>query len=331
MRNATAQAIITMVLGAAAAVASGDSRVAGAGMMGGAGLAQQSLLQYSVAQESSADQAGLGFLDKTCQSARGLLRFFRILQEEELLSAVRQDPYLRTHPLTRQRMDVVEQHVEHARCSNRPDTPEAIEQHARMKAKLSAFLDPPGTTLARYKESDRSVAARYARAIAYYRQPDLKKALSLIDELLREEPKNPYFHELKGQMLFENGKIAESVAPYEEAVRLAPASALLRIGLASSLIETNDPAQTKRAIGQLNEALRSEDRNGHAWHLLAVAEGRGGDIGMSALALAEEAMTHGDKKTARQQATRATRLLQPGTPGRMRAEDLKRDAAREDD
>jgi predicted Zn-dependent protease len=328
MRNATAQAIIAMVLGAAAAVASGDGRVAGAGMLGGTGLAQQSMLQYSVTQEASADQAGLSFLDKTCQSARGLLRFFRILQEQELLSAVRQDPYLRTHPLTRQRMDIVEQHVQRSHCSDRPDTPEAIEQHARMKAKLAAFLDPPGTTLAHYKEADGSVAARYARAIAYYRQPDLKKALPAIDGLIRDEPKNPYFRELKGQMLFENGKIAESVAPYEEAVRLMPTAALLRIGLASSLIESNDPAQNKRAIAQLNEALRTEDRNGHAWHLLAVAEGRDGDIGMSALALAEESMVRGDKKTARQQAVRATQLLSVGTPARMRAEDLKRDAAR---
>jgi predicted Zn-dependent protease len=289
------------------------------------------MLQYSVTQEAAADQAGLSFLDRTCQSARGLLRFFRILQEQELLSAVRQDPYLRTHPLTRQRMDVVEQHVQHSRCSDKPDSPEAIEQHARMKAKLAAFLDPPGTTLAHFKESDGSVAARYARAIAYYRQPDLKKALPLIDGLIRDEPKNPYFRELKGQMLFENGRIAESVPPYEEAVRLKPSSALLRIGLASSLIETNDPEKNKRAITQLNDALRAEDQNGHAWHLLAVAEGRDGDIGMSALALAEEAMARGDRRTARQQATRATQLLQAGTPARMRAEDLKRDAARKDD
>jgi predicted Zn-dependent protease len=331
MRNATAQAIIAMVLGAAAAVASGNGQVAGAGMLGGAGLAQQSMLHYSVTQEAAADQAGLSFLDRTCQSARGLLRFFRILQEQELMSAVRQDPYLRTHPLTRQRMEIVEQHVERSRCSDRQDSPEAIERHARMKAKLAAFLDPPGTTLAHFKESDGSVAARYARAIAYYRQPDLKKALPLIDGLIRDEPKNPYFQELKGQMLFENGRIADSVAPYEEAVRLKPSSALLRIGLASSLIESNDPTKNKRAITQLNEALRVEDDNGHGWHLLAVAEGRDGDIGMSALALAEEAMARGDRKTARQQATRATQLLQVGTPGRMRAEDLKRDAARKDD
>ena len=331
LRNASAQAIIATVLGAAAAIASGDGRVAGAAMAGGAGLAQQTILQYSVTQESAADQAGLSFLDKTCQSARGLLEFFRILQEHELLSAVRQDPYLRTHPLTRQRTDYVEQHVARSRCNDRPDTPEAVEQHRRMKAKLAAFLDPPSQTLARFKESDTSVAARYARAIAYYRMPDLRKAVAAIDELIRAEPKNAYFHELKGQMLFENGKIAESVAPYEEAVRLLPSAALLRIGLAGSLVETNDAQQNKRAIAQLNEALRVEEKDARAWHLLAVAQGRDGNLGMSALALAEEAMARGDKKTARQQAIRATQQLPSGSPARMRAEDLKRDASRKDD
>jgi predicted Zn-dependent protease len=330
LRNATIQGIIAMVLGAAAAAAAGGQGAGGV-ILGGSGVMQRSFLQYSVEQEAKADQAGLGFLDATGQSSKGLLEFFRILENEDLLSPARQDPYLRTHPLTRQRIEYVQEHVNHSRFTSVPDKPEFIEMHKRMVAKLTGFLGSPGQTLAQYKESDTSVAARYARAVAYYRMPNIPKALPLIDGLIAQEPKNAYFHEFKGQMLFENGKVAEAVAPYEEAVRLQPDSALLRTELGQVQIEAGDPALNKRALANLNEGVRLEPDNGSAWRFLAVAYGRQDDIGMAALALAEEALTQGDKKLAVQQATRATQILKAGTPARLRAEDLKRLARRNDD
>jgi predicted Zn-dependent protease len=328
MRNATIEGIIAMVLGAgASALAKGQGA---GGVLGGAGgVAQRSFLQYSVEQEAKADQAGLSFLDATGQSSKGLLDFFRILEGEELLSAVRQDPYLRTHPLTQQRVNYVAEHVANSRFSDAADKPDFVELHKRMIAKLTGFLNPV-QALAKYKESDGSVAARYARAVAYYRAPNLAKAVPLIDQLIREEPGNPYFAELKGQMLFEGGKVAEALPPYEDAVRLKPVSALLRTELGQVQIESGDPALIKPALANLNEAVRKEPDNTTAWHFLAVAHGRDDDIGMAALALAEEAMTIGDRKTAEQQAIRATQILKPGTPGRLRAEDLKQLARRKE-
>src|ERR1700676_2884654 len=139
-----------------------------------------------MAQEGTADHAALNFLDRTCQSARGLLKFFEILQSSEMLSGDRQDQWARTHPLTAQRLEYVADHVERARCSNAPDPPESIELLRRIKVKLHAFLDPPSKTLAAYPETDSSVLARYARAIAYYRMPNLDKALPAVDGLIGE-------------------------------------------------------------------------------------------------------------------------------------------------
>jgi predicted Zn-dependent protease len=322
LRNATIKGIIAMVLGAGiGAAAHGEG--AGGLIAGGAGVAQRSFLTYSVEQEARADQAALGFLDRTQQSSKGLLDFFRTLETEELLSAIRQDPYLRTHPLTSQRIQYVAEHVAQSPFTKAADRPEFVEMHRRMLAKLNGFLNPPGQTLAQYKESDPAVAARYARAMALYRIPDLKRALPTIDALIRDEPTNPWFHELKGQMLFENGKVAEAIAPYAEAVRLQPDSALLRVELAQVQIESNKPELTRSAIANLNEAVRYEDENATAWHFLAIGYGRENDLGMSSLALAEEAMTTGDRALAVQQAKRATQLLKAGTPARQRAEDLR--------
>lgn len=327
LRNATAQMIIAMVLGAAAAAAGGGN-AAGGVIAGGATLGQRSFLAYSVAQESAADQAALTYLERTGQSAQGLADFLRILAEQDLLSPARQDPYLRTHPLTRSRIESVEAFLQRSQHAKATDPPALVAAHHRMQAKLHGFLDPPGKTFGRYKESDRSVAARYARAIAYYRLPDLPKALALIDGLIAEEPENPWFHELKGQMLFENGRLREALPSYERALQLRPDVALLRVELARVQLELNDPALNKTALAYLNDAIRREDRNGTAWRLLAVAYGRENNIGMSALSLAEGAMISGDRKLAIQQATRAAQLLPPGSPARLRAEDIKEAATR---
>ena len=170
-----------------------------------------------------------------------------------------------------------------------------------------------------YPESDTSELARYARAIAYYRIPELDKAVPEIDGLIRDFPENPYYRELKGQMLFENGRIREAIAPYEDAVRLAPSAALLRISLAQVYIETGDPALNKRAIAYLNDASREEGRDSEVWHFLAVAYGRDNQIGMAALSLAEEALADGKKTDAMQQANRAKQLLPRNTAEPTRA------------
>jgi predicted Zn-dependent protease len=328
LRNATIQSIIAMVAGAAAAVASHDPGAGTAAVLGGQGVAQRSFFQFSITQEASADQAGLAFLDRTGQSARGLLQFFEILQQQELLSGARQDPYLRTHPLTAQRVDYLREHVRRSRFADAKDPPEWIELHKRMKAKLAAFLQPPAQTLEALKADDNTLATRYARAIAHYRIPDLKKALPEIDALIKDNPGDPYFRELKGQMLFENGRIGEAIAPYEEAVKLRPENALLRIELAQVELESNEAALVPKALAHLNDAIRFEDRNPDSWHFLAIAYGRGNNIGMMALALAEEGIANGDFTQARQQAARALKLLPPG-PAKQRALDLQGEAKRE--
>jgi len=325
VRNAGIEGIIAMVLGAAATVAAKGSG-GGAAMLPAEGVAERAYLQYSVTQEASADQAALTFLDRSGQSSRGLLEFFQVLQGEELLAGVRQDPYLRSHPLTSQRIEYVRNHVEHSRFSDVPDSQTNIDLFKRIKVKLDAFISPPSSTLSAYPEKDQSVLARYARAIAYYRVPQLDKALPIIDGLIRDFPKDPYFRELKGQMLFENGRISDAIPPYEEAVRLAPGAPLLRLSLAQTYVESNDPKLNKRAIAYLNDALRTEDKETGAWRMLATAYGRDNQMGMAALALAEEGLSAGKKKVAQQQAVRAKALLPKNSSAYNRAENIHREA-----
>jgi predicted Zn-dependent protease len=329
MRNAGIEGLIFTALGAAAA-ALGPGDASGAAMLGGVGVAQRAYARFSVTQEATADHAALRYLDATHQSARGLLQFFEKLETDNMLTGAYQDPYLRDHPLTEERIDYVRAHVLRSPYSNAPDPPAFIAMLKRIKAKLAAFVEPPSQILARYPQQNQSIVARYARAIAYYRIPQLDRALAIVDRLIRDYPGDPYFRELKGQMLFENGHIHDAVAPYEAAVRLAPNAPLLRIALSQVYIESHDPALNKRAIAYLDDALRSEDQDPMGWHLLATAYGRNHQIGMAALALAEEGLAAGNKRDAVGEAKRAQHLLPKSSAGFMRAIEVEREAGQLD-
>jgi predicted Zn-dependent protease len=327
MKNASVETIIATVAAFGAALAGGN----GAPMIAAAGVGQRAYMSFSVGQEATADHAAMNYLDRSGQSARGLLKFFEILQADEPLTGEPTDPWARTHPLTSERIDYIRHHVETSRFSNVPDPPEFVTLLKRVQVKLHAFLDDPSVTLRAYPESDQSQDARYARAIAYYRIPKLDKALPTVDGLIHDFPTNPYYRELKGQMLFENGRIRDAIAPYEEAVKLAPQAALLRISLAQAYIESGDPALNKRAIAYLNNAAQAEAREGTMWRLLATAYGRDNQLGMAALSLAEEALADGKKKDAQQQAQRAKQNLPRSTASYARAEEIQREAKDLDD
>ncbi len=322
MRNASAQAIIGTILGGIAAVGSGRPDLGGAIAAGGQEMAKRSYLMYSRTQESAADHAAVKYLESTGQSARGLLRLLSALGDQELLSSRYQDPYVRSHPITRDRIRFIEQQVARSPYSDTPPPARLLAMHRRMIAKLRGFLDPTARTLRRYKESDRSVEARYARAIAYSRRPDLERALPLIDGLIAEHPGDPYFHEFRGQVLFEGGRASEALASYAMAAQLNPDSPLILQGLAQVQLELGDPALLEGAIANLRAALRHGPASPFAWRQLAIAYGRNGQMGDNALAMAEEAMLKSDDAAARHYAQRAEKLLPPGSAGWLHANDI---------
>jgi predicted Zn-dependent protease len=329
IRNAQIQSLIAMALGVGAAVASRDGGAAMATLGLGSKIVEGTFLKYTRTQEQSADQFALTALDAEHISARGLLEFFKILENQEFLLTDRQDPYMRTHPLTQDRIEFVRNHVEHSPYSNNKLPPIYQELHDRMRAKLIGFLDAPSRTFSLYKETDKSIPARYARAIAYHKAASTQKALAEVDSLIAERPKDPYFHELKGQILFEVGRPADSVVSYQKAVELLPHDALIRTNLGQSLVALNTPQADDKAIATLNEASRLDPDYSPTWRLLGIAYGRRGDMGMASLSLAENALLIGDISSARAQAARADRLLPKGSPSWNRVQDIKNEIGRQ--
>jgi predicted Zn-dependent protease len=272
--------------------------------------------------ESSADQAAFSYITRAGLNPSGLSSFFKKLEDQELLPASQQSEYIRTHPITRDRIEAVDVLIAKSSLKDKPLPAHWREQHARMKAKLTGFIHPEQTAWA-YPAEDRSVAADYARAIAAYRLNDIPTALRGIDDLITAEPGNAYFHELKGQMLVDFSRIEEAIPSYRKAIELMPGAPLLRIALAHALIESgNDKARLQDAVTQLDRALVDEKRSARVHRLLATAHGRLGHENLAKLHLAEEALLQNRLPYAKAQAEAALKGLQVGSSEWIRAKDV---------
>lgn len=322
LRNASIQQIIATVLGAIAIIGGGGDAGA-AVMMGGAHVAQRSFLQYSRTQESAADQAAITFLDKLHVTSRGLGEFLNLIERDNLRIRSDVNPYVYTHPIGADRLSALESRVSQSPYVDSAASPVYVEMLARIQGKLRGYLNPPETVIRQIPASSKSLSDRYARVVALYRKPDMQTFLVEIDQLLLSYPNDPYFLELKGQALLENGRVTEAIEPYRLAVKYAPGEPLIRVGLASAMVATEDPKQSAEAIKDLELATREDPDNSMAWYQLAIAYGRGGDIGKAALASAERFLLIGKLEEAYQQAQRAEAALPAGSPGALRAADIR--------
>jgi predicted Zn-dependent protease len=325
--------ILTMGLGVLAAIAGSGDAAAGllssAPYFGALGFAG-----YSREQESRADQAGATLLEKAGLSARGLAEFFDNFRYQEVFAQYRRYKYFVDHPLSSDRIEALQNRVVALPHYNAKDPPEALSEHEIMKAKLDGFINPQ-VSLGKFDEKDMSYPARYARAIAYYQLKEPDKALKRVDALLAEQPNNPYLWELKGQILFEFGRVDEAEAPQRKSVELKPDGPLLRVNLGQTLIALGSKSKTEEGITELKKALTQEQDNAVAWRILAEGYDKHGDEGLARLATAEYQYNVGDMRLAREFAIRARERLPKDSPDWRRATDIvlvskpTRDEARE--
>ena len=321
MKAATGITLLSLVLGAAAIAAGGAE--AGMGILGmGQQAAMGKFLAFSRAQESSADLAGARYLSKAGLSGKGSLEFFKKLQNQEYRLAIPQeDSYGRTHPLSGERINVLREVYTIDPAWDKPVDPKLEARFERIKAKLVGFVSEPTQTLIKYPESDQSLPAHYARAYAWHKSAYPDKAIAEVNALLAAQPHDPYFLELKGQVLLESGKPADAIPPLREAVRLTQ-QPLIATMLGHALIATEDDRNFAEAEQVLRTAVARDRQNPFAWYQLGVVYERRGDTPRAALATAERYALMGQDQMALRSADAAMQALKPGTVDYLRAQDI---------
>jgi len=327
------RALLAQILGigliVAGGVAGGDSAnsLGGAGqgvLFGGNEVIMRSLLAERRQQESAADQAGLQLLNQTKQSGRGMLATFERFAAQEYISDAQKDAFARSHPLSTDRLARLRQLVETSPYYNNKDSAELQLRHDLMRAKLSGYLERPQTVFNRYPQSDQTLPARYARSLARFFQGGsgaLEAALAGVDGLIAERPNNPYFWEVKGDLLMRAGRNGEAVPFLRQALKLAPSSSLIRVQLAAALQDNTNPAAVNESVGLLRKAI-AEDENSRAFRLLANSYYKQGKRPEADAMIAQAYFLEGDLKQAQLFAKRAQSKLRAGTPEWLKNDDI---------
>jgi predicted Zn-dependent protease len=323
-KAASGISLLSLLLGAAAAAAGGGEAAMGV-LMAGQQAAMGKYLAFSRAQEATADAAGVQFLSTAEITGKGSIEFFKKLENMEFrygYSPREGDEFFRTHPMTGDRIATLQDTYEKDPAWNKPSDPTLEARFMRAKAKLFGYLAVPADTLRIYPETMTDVPARYARAYAFHKQAHLDKALAEADALLASAPDDPYFLELKGQILLEAGKPSQALASLRRATELTNNQPLIATLFGHALIASENPDNFAEAERVLKAAVARDRENPFAWYQLGVVYAANGDLARARLASAEQQVLSYRMPDALRSAEAAEAGLPKGSPDWLRAQDI---------
>ncbi len=323
-RGAQGITILSLLLGVGAALAGAGDAAIGA-IMAGQQAAVGNFLAFNRNQEASTDLAGARYLSGAGISGRGMLSFFERLRNQEIRRGFSQSDeaaYGRTHPLAGDRIQTLRGLLEEDAAWGAPDDADLQARFLAVQAKLYGYLAPAERTLALYPETDQGTPARYARAYAYHKDAQVDNALAEADSLLAQEPDNPYFLELKGQILLESGRPIEALVPLRRATDITLNQPLIAGMFGHALIATEDESNYAEAERVLRAAVAKDRFNPFAWYQLGVVYAARGDIPRARLASAEQQVMSRRYPEALRNAQAAEAGLPYGTPDWIRAQDI---------
>jgi predicted Zn-dependent protease len=313
--------LLSLVAGLAAMIAGAGE--AGMAIMGiGQAYAMGQMAAFTRIQESTADQIAAKLLLATHQSPMGMYHTFERFAQDEAMSAYKIDKFAVDHPTGQDRVFDLNDMVQASPYREVQDSPEALHTFQMVQAKLAGFVLPVKEALNRYPESDTSEPARYAHAMLYLRQPNLQKALAAINGLLQEEPNNPYFYEVRGQIYLSMARPAQAIPDYQKSVNLRPRAPQLRLALATAQLATENPQLAQPALDNLKAANMVEDDDALTWYQTAQAYSMLNNEPMANLSTAELWYNVGDFKKAIVFASRARGKLNQGGVDWQRANDI---------
>ncbi len=314
--------LLSMVLGLAAMAAGGGE--AGAGILAaGQQVAMGKFLAFSRVQEATADASAVRYLDTAGITGKGMLEFFKKLQQQEYRYGTKNiDPFMQSHPMSGTRIQTLTADLEASKAWNKPADARLQERFLRVRAKLDGYLMDPPKALQKYPDSDQTIYAHYARAYAYHRAGYPEKADAEAEALVAREPGDPYFQEIMGQILLEAGKPKLALAPLKRATEDSRSNPLIATTYGHALIATEDPKNYDEAKRILRTAVARDDENPFAWYQLGTVYELTGDEARAALASAERASMIGDTRTAADRARYAMAGIPKNTPDWIRAQDI---------
>ncbi len=246
-----------------------NSQISEAAIAAGQAGAIQSQLGYTRDFEREADRLGLQTLEGAGYDVRGMPSFFERLQRASRFYENNAPSYLRTHPLTGERISDMGNRVAQMRYRQVPDSQDFGFVRAKLRVTAAAPLDAVREFQSLAAKPGADAAARYGLARALLAAGRIDEATKALDAVRRDAPASPFIESLATELRLAARDPAAAVKILEAAQARFPDSRALRYALVDALLQAgraSDAAVMARA-----DALRRTDDD-RMWTLVARSE-----------------------------------------------------------
>ena len=188
-----------------------------------------------------------------------MIKTFQRFQSALSLSGARVDPYQISHPMPRDRIANLQTLAASSAYYDQPDSETLQRRHDMMRAKIAIFTQGQSGLSRVSRRNIDPVAKQYGEALGAYLYGNPKAAAAKADALIKAQPKNPYFNELRGDALMKANRPKEAAEAYARAVKLDPArSGILQVALGQAFLAMGDEASVEKAVGVLKQGLAKD-------------------------------------------------------------------------
>ncbi len=259
----------------------------------------QSQLNFTREHEREADRIGLDILTNAGFDPRGLSTFFNRLQRANRLYDNNAPEYLRTHPLSSQRVADIDGRLENAPYKQIRDS----NEFHFVRARLAAMEDTPEDAIKRFqdqitqKKTPLEAASRYGLALALARKnkyADAEKELMIAIK----SAESPMLLNLQAELRTKAGNPSQGISLYQSALSRYPQYKPLIYGYGLSLILSGQPQQARAFLSSQTILWPDDSR---LWKMLARAHAALGHKLASHRAEAEAMASEGNLPAALEQ------------------------------
>lgn len=260
----------------------------------------QSQLNYSRDYEREADRLGYEMLTRSGFDVRGMSGFFNRLQRANRFYDTSAPAYLRTHPLTSDRIADMEARSESAPYQQVADSLDFQLVRARLRAQESSPQDAvlAARNALREKRYSSEEAARYGLVTALVRARQFKEAEAQIQKLLSTKPVHPMIGQLAATSALAAGNHALALQRFQAGSEMHPGYRPLQYGHISALLSAG---RSNDALIQVDKQLSLYPLDRRLWRLAAQTHAQLGHRLLSHRAQAEAAALSGNLVAAIEQ------------------------------
>ena len=275
-----------------------NSDVSQAAIAAGQAGAIQSQLGYTRAFEREADRVGLETLDKAGMDVRGMPSFFERLQRNTRVYENNAPAYLRTHPLTTERIADMENRVTRMPYRQVLDSVDFRYARAKLRADAGQPADAVRDLESEVARAPQAEEMAYGLARALLRAGRADDALVRLDVVRKRAPASPWLETLAAEIRIARRDGAEAVRILDAARRQFPASRSVAYALADARIQAGQAGEAAKAVRRL-----LDDRSGdpRLWQLLSRAHAALGERSAQHRAQAEVYVLRGSLPAAIEQ------------------------------